>query len=62
MLTEWLVLEMCPVISNLFMLYRSFNKYRLNLYSIGYRAIMVILTMKLTTGHLCPKYRCFPGT
>lgn len=38
-LTEWLVLEICPVISYLFVLYRSVNTYRLHLYSTGYRAI-----------------------
>lgn len=53
---------MCLVISCLFMLYHSFNKYQLTLYSTGYRARMVSLTMKPTTGYLCPKYSYFPET
>lgn len=61
-LTERLLLDMCLVISCLFMFYHSFNKYRLTLYSTGYRTRMVSLTMKPTTGYLCPKYSCFPGT
>lgn len=47
MLTECLLFEMWPVISYLFMVYRSF-KYCLDLYFIRYWAVTAILTVKLT--------------